>query len=263
MKKINMKFLLTILAVGFLLSCATRKEIVRFKDDTTYLRQQIFALRQENKEIKKMLKKLTATLILLQDGTRKTKADLLSELESLKTQSNVIDSKLADSASRISDFFQRVESLSQSQFRADSLQADSLVQTGKIPPNANGGFDPKTIYKTAYMDLSRGNYQLAIQGFQEYLKRFPDSEFSDNAQYWIGEIFYARRDFQQAIQQFEKVVTNYPDGDKAAAALLKIGYSYYNMNNYAAAKKYLGLVIQRFPRTEEAKLAQSRLSSIK
>ena len=46
---------------------------------------------------------------------------------------------------------------------------------------------PDELYRSAYEDYMRGNYDLAADGFGEYLRRWPDTELSDNALYWIGE----------------------------------------------------------------------------
>ena len=55
---------------------------------------------------------------------------------------------------------------------------------GPPPATAND------LYDAAYRDFSRGNYDLAIEGFRELLKYYPNMNLSDNAQYWIGECYY-------------------------------------------------------------------------
>jgi tol-pal system protein YbgF len=120
----------------------------------------------------------------------------------------------------------------------------------------------KEIYDNAYLDLSRGNYSLALLGFRDYLTKSPESELSDNAQYWIGECYYTQKDFMRAIEEFERVDHNYPLGDKVPAALLKIGYSQLQLENRDAAKETLRDLINRYPTTEEAEQARAKLSTI-
>ena len=91
MKKIGILFI-----ISLILNCATRKEIVQFKDDTFTLRNQIEILRQENKEIQQMLNNLSQFINSSQEENIKTKADLLYEFEQLKTRSQIIESKLDD-----------------------------------------------------------------------------------------------------------------------------------------------------------------------
>ncbi len=121
--------------------------------------------------------------------------------------------------------------------------------------------DARKLYDQAYLDYQRGNYSLAVLGFREYLRRNPSTDLSDNAQFWIGECFYAQRDFTSAVQEFQKVVDQYPRGNKVPAALLKIGYSYLQLGDKASARRYLKAVIDQYPNADEADTARNKLRS--
>ena len=100
------------------------------------------------------------------------------------------------------------------------------------------------------------------KGFDEYLKNYPDTELSDNAQYWIGESLYIQRKFSEAIQGFDKVLAKYPKGDKAPAAALKKGYSLLEIKNNDAGIRELRQLIQKYPNSDSAQLAKDRLSAM-
>lgn len=121
--------------------------------------------------------------------------------------------------------------------------------------------DAKRLYDQAYKDLTRGNYSLALLGFREYLRRSPASDLADNAQYWIGECYYAQRDYDPAIQEFLRVQKDYPQGDKVPAALLKTGFSFLQLEDRASARRYLNQVVEQFPNSEEAISARNKLRS--
>jgi tol-pal system protein YbgF len=121
--------------------------------------------------------------------------------------------------------------------------------------------DAKRTYDQAYKDLTRGNYSLALLGFRDFLRRSPASDLADNAQYWIGECFYAQRDYNPAIQEFLKVPEAYPRGDKVPAALLKTGFSFLALEDRASARRYLNQVVEQFPNSEEAVSARNKLRS--
>ena len=89
----------------------------------------------------------------------------------------------------------------------------------------------------------------------------PDSDLADNAQYWIGESFYAQRDFDRAIQEFLQAVDGYPGGDKHPAALLKIGYSFLQTGDRDSARSYLKRLVEEFPNSDEAELARNKIRS--
>jgi tol-pal system protein YbgF len=121
---------------------------------------------------------------------------------------------------------------------------------------------PRSLYDAAYSDLTRGNHGLAILGFQEVLTKFPESELADNAQYWIGECYYAQKDYRQALAEFRKTVENYPGGDKVPAALLKEGLCEAALGDAKAARATLEDLQRRFPQTEEARLAGQKIQEL-
>ena len=113
-------------------------------------------------------------------------------------------------------------------------------------------------YRAAFKLLKEGRYTPAASRFKDFLKKYPDSAYADNAQYWLGEISYVTRAFKQAIVEFDKVLKNYPNSTKHADAMLKQAYCYYELQNYAKARELLTTVITRFPHSTAAGLAEKR-----
>ena len=72
-------------------------------------------------------------------------------------------------------------------------------------------------------DYARGNYDLAIQDYQEYLRNYPSTDFADNAQYWIGECLYSKQNFPEAIEAWDELFRAFPSSDKLPDARLKKG----------------------------------------
>jgi len=122
--------------------------------------------------------------------------------------------------------------------------------------------DPEEMYQTAYADFARGNYELAILGFQDYVRRFPDTDLVDNAQYWIGECHYSLERYPQAIQAFQQVEVRFPEADKVPDALLKKGYALIEMNQIQDGIRELQRLISHHPRSNAARIARQRLRSM-
>lgn len=178
-------------------------------------------------------------------------ADILTELEQIRQDMAQISAKLDDNQEGMSRLYQRF--------------GISRTETEKIDTPSTrirASVDPDELYNTAYLDYTRGNYDVAIDGFKRYLKLFPDTELSDNAQYWIGECYYTKKLYSDAILEFEKVVTNYPSGNKVVSALYKIGLAYESNNEMNKAKQYYKKVFETYPQTPEANLARERFNSL-
>lgn len=250
------------------LSCASRKEIKQFQDDMLVIRLRLDALQSENRKIMQLLQDLNTSIVELQKENNRTKADLISEMSSLKDQTQFLQSLLDDTGNRMSKLIHRVEDRVPSQpLPPDTTDTAATALDNLLNPDAaivspEADLDPKALYDATYLDLSRGDYDLALQGFMEYLRIFPNSDYADNAQYWIGEIYYAKEDFQAAYYQFENVTLNYPQGDKVSSALLKMGYCLIRMGEKEEARTMLNRVIEQFPNTAEARLARTRLEEL-
>lgn len=134
-------------------------------------------------------------------------------------------------------------------------------ETAAVTPQG-GEVSPDQLYRSAYEDYMRGNYDLAAQGFQEYGRRFPDTELSDNALYWVGECYAAQDLTDEAIQIFTQVLEDFPNSDKGAASQLKKGLLYLNSGDQGQGVVNLQYVVYEHPGTKEAELAREKLRSL-
>jgi tol-pal system protein YbgF len=128
--------------------------------------------------------------------------------------------------------------------------------------DSSPGASVEDTYSAAYADYTKGNYALAIAGFQDFLKKYPDSELSDNAQFWVAESYFSQGDYDTAAAQYDKVIQNYPKGDRVPAAYLKKGLCLMETNRTAEGVVLLQHLIQTYPTSEEAALARDRLEGM-
>lgn len=117
------------------------------------------------------------------------------------------------------------------------------------------------LYSAGKQAFDNGQYETAREKFQEFLAKFSKSENADNAQFWIGEIYYREKWYTKAISEYQKVIENYPDGNKVPASLLKQGLSFYNLEEQYNARSFLQEVINRYPTSNEAKIARDKLKT--
>jgi TolA-binding protein len=157
------------------------------------------------------------------------------------------------------------------------------VQVSPAPPVTAGArpstnaLQPQDIYQAAYIDFSKGSYALAMAGFREFLRRFPEHTLAGNAQYWVGESYFslarnsanagqaekATQELEQSVQELRKVVANYPRSEKAPTALYKEALALIELKQPALAQQRLEYLVANFPQAEETPLARERLAAIK
>ena len=133
------------------------------------------------------------------------------------------------------------------------------VQSQDAPASAA---DEKAAYDNAFQALKELRYADAAQLFQDFLAQYSNSEYADNAQYWLGESYYVTRNYDIALGAFQSLIDDYPDSSKVPDALLKIGYTHYELKNWDRARAALSQVEQDYPNTTLARLASSRLKSM-
>ena len=117
-------------------------------------------------------------------------------------------------------------------------------------------------YQRAFQLLKEAQYSQALAAFTRFLADYPDSAFSDNAQYWLAETHYVLRDYAAAIEAYQALLGTYPDSQKVSHAWLKIGYSQAELGQDALARATLEKVITRYPGATVARLAEERLKKI-
>ena len=119
------------------------------------------------------------------------------------------------------------------------------------------------IYRMAKQAFDQGDSDAARKKFQELIEKFPKSERADNAQFWIGEIYYREKWYEKAILEYQKVIENYPKGNKVPASLLKQGLAFLNLGDKTNSRLILEELIKKHPKSNEAKIAKDKVKSLK
>ena len=121
----------------------------------------------------------------------------------------------------------------------------------------------KAAYDQGFQSLKDLKYADSATQFSAFVAQYPNSDYADNAQYWLGESYYVTRNYDIALEAFQALLNNYPDSPKVPDGLLKIGYTHYELKQWDQARAALVQVQEQYPGTTLARLAGSRLRSMK
>jgi len=203
---------------------------------------------------------------------------VLRRLESLERAKDAESARprfdeLAARLQKIENRLAKVEdSTGQLAAKLDSASADPrATKPSKPVPSADSGttaagvpgITPTSAFNLAYNDYLNGKYDLAVSGFQRFIKDFPGTSLTPNAQYWLGESYYNLKDYGRAIQTFEYLVAEYPGNEKVPAALYKLGLATAETGDLVKSRKNLKRVLEEFPTSEESKLVKNKLAEIR
>jgi len=117
-------------------------------------------------------------------------------------------------------------------------------------------------YRDGLELLRRGDNSGAIQKLREFLRKSPKSDLADDAQYWIGEAYYANRDYNRAILEFNEVLLRYPKGDKVPAALLRQAMAFAELGDKVDARLVLQKLVSEHGDSPEAEKGRQKLAEL-
>ncbi|HET9317282.1 MAG TPA: tol-pal system protein YbgF [Vicinamibacteria bacterium] len=256
---------------------AANKDMERLYVQIAALQGQIADMQRASEESLKEIRRLNEVLA-------EQNANLQKGVHDQRVQSEALQASVRELNEQISELKERMDGM-----RAQASAAPQVyTPTGGTPPPGVGGSlppgasppppgttpapagsgapvpanapPPRELYSQAYADYARGNYDLAIQEYREYLRLYPTTDFSDNAQYWIGECLYSKQRFSEAVEAWDELLRAYPSSDKLPDARLKKGMALERLGRRRDALAEYRTVVERYPNSEAGRKARERLS---
>ncbi len=125
----------------------------------------------------------------------------------------------------------------------------------------------KSHYNNAFKSYTRRDYTKAIDQFEEFLVRYPNDQYADNSQFWIGEAYFNLKDYRQSEHAFRKVLRNYEHGEtrqgyKTPDSILMLGRIYLVRNKPIKARKYFEHVKKNYPGSRSADKSIKEIQSM-
>jgi len=198
--------------------------------------------------------------------TMSTQVQGLSDnLEEIKSRLGKLNQQLVDLQSAVQSIDAKISGGAPANAPPNSTATPTGTGNAGAPPAAgNAGAPPSAdmLYSNGLRDITSGNYALAHQEFEDYLKFYGDTDLASNAQFYLGEIAFAQKQYQDAVSEYDKVLTNYPKSFKLAPALLKKGMALLELGQKTSGVRNLREVVRKYPGTEEEKKARSRLKEL-
>jgi len=236
--------------------------------ETERLQIQVAALQGQVADLQRTAEDSLREIRRLNELLAEQNASFKRSLQDQRTQEEAISAGLKDVSERLAEMAERFQAMKATPVPPPQVAPDAATGSpvpaggGGTPPAATGAPPPapRELYSQAYADFARGNYDLAIQGFTEYLRSYPSTDFSDNAQYWIGECLYGKQKYAEAIEAWNQLFRDFPASDKLPDARVKKGMALEKLGRRSQALVEYRYVIDRFPNSSAARIARERLN---
>jgi tol-pal system protein YbgF len=257
-----------VLFSAFMPACASTREGVSEKEDpkVSALQGEVSELTRENA------------------ATRSTMEDIYARLDTLDSKLDSLETRVQELADRPQPILitpTKAEEKAQPSKAAPKAQSPvavdgppstppptgpSMVKKSETIKKKGSAASPKEPshgdYDKAYAAYLAHRYDEALPLFKAFVEKHPQHHLADNAQYWVGEIYYDTEDFPTAILAFQEVVTKYGNGNKAPDALLKIGFAYIALDDPENARIFLKRVVKNYPFSEAEAMARAKLKEL-
>jgi len=244
-------FLLILASSLVALSCASSDNVRALSVKTEETNLLVIDVKREEEQMRTELKLLREKVDEMSNQMRAKNAATTQELKEL--------------AQRLEELLMTFEDLSQRQEALRSAVLDLEDVISSLPGKGAKKTKKKSrkrIFAAARQDYNRSSYDSAVMGFRNYLAAYPNSSAADDAQYWIGESFFATEHYRKALTEFARVLDNYPKSDRTAETLLRLGTCHVRLNEPKKGAEFFSQVSKRFPDSNEARLAKAELEKL-
>jgi tol-pal system protein YbgF len=200
--------------------------------------------------------------------------------DNLTNDLRVVREKMDDNNVRIGSLTQEVDALRQTvqqlsvpppmptaaTTEAGAAPTDGTAPAATPPPSPApmaAGASPQRLYDSAWSDYTASQFDLAIQGFEAFIKSFPRSEQADDAQVLIGNSYLQAGKFERAVEAYDLAIRTYPNGNLIPDAWFKKGTALLDLKQPEKAFEAFEYVVKTYPQSAAASLARQQLAQAK
>ncbi|MCK5125075.1 MAG: tetratricopeptide repeat protein [candidate division Zixibacteria bacterium] len=239
-----------------LAGCATKQGVLRVEE-------KVNQVRIDQKLLKLQLDQVDSLISGGAEADNRLRADIRSSIDDLNNQLTQLQNQITDLNQMLNLVIQRVQA-GGGQMQPQTVQISDSVQQMQNQEDSTTAQAPSVdchnLWDTAFKDIRRAQYDIALSGFSDYLKYCPEGPLADNSQYWIAECYYEMELHEQAIAEYKKLLEKYPTTEKKATAIFKIGRSFEKQDNKDEALKYYLILQNDHPETVQFNQVKDKIA---
>lgn len=223
------------------------------------------------------VKALTARLDGQTDSTRKAFADQRLVIDVVTRDLQAIREKVDDNNVRVGQLTSELEALRQSvtalsvprpsAYEPDPFQVSDTSPeppASPAPPTAATlGQSPMKLFESARADYYAGQYDIAILGFESYIKSFPQSPQAGEAQLLMGNSYLNAGKYDKAIDAYDLAIRIYASSPSVPDAWYYKGVAQKDLKQYDEARASWEYVVKNYQGSTAAVQSQQQLQQLR
>ncbi|WP_243316442.1 tetratricopeptide repeat protein [Geothrix paludis] len=230
--------LFPVLAVILAVGCSSEDQLRRVEQEVGDLKLEVFKLRQQ-----------------VEDGNKRAEAEQKAAQEA-RGQDRRFQADLQESLRQVQDTTRVLNN------RLNSMPRGTAVRPAAAETQPAQVSDEERAFNAAVLDYNRGNYPLAAEGFNLFLKNYPQSAKRPDALFFLGLSHYNLRAYDKAQQAFERIIKDHAASSQFLPAKLKRAQCLLKQGLKPAAVKAFRELVDGFSGSAEARTAQQELSDL-
>lgn len=234
-----LKQALVLIALGGLVGCQSEEEFKKVQVEVGDLKMEVFKLRRQMEDANQKQDAERAAADEARKQDRRFQADLQDTMRQLQDSARVLNNRLQEPPAR---------------------------RGGKTPaaqpePQAPAQDDEKA-FQSVLLDYNKGNYPLAAESLELYLKENPGSSRRPEALFYLGLSHYNLKAYDKAKGVFEQLVKEHANSRQYLPAKLKRAQCMKWLGLKPAAIQAFREIQSSFPGTSEARTAAQELEDL-
>lgn len=235
--------------------------------------QQAHAALFDDNEARRQIQDLTIQTNERVDTLAKAQMELLNQIQALREENaklrgtvETLNFELESAKKRQQDFYIDLDGRLR---KLETPEPAAAVENAATPGDTTGtesakkpAADPATEsreYEAALNLFKANKIKEAAGAFDAFIKAHPDSTLAPNAQYWLGNAFYALRDCKKAIDAHKVVAAKWPQHPKAPDSLINIATCQQELGDAKGARSTYESIASKYPDSTAAATAKQRL----
>lgn len=233
--------------------------------------QQAHAALFDDQEARRQIKDLSIQTNERLDTLSKAQLELLNQIQSLREENaklrglvETLNFELESAKKRQQDFYidldGRLRKLETPAPTSENIPQEEGDPAAETPPKPAADPAAESREYEAALNLFKANkIKEAASAFDAFTKAHPESTLTPNAQYWLGNAFYAARDCKKAIEAHKLVTSKWPQHPKAPDSLINIATCQQELGDAKGARSTYESIVGKYPDSSAAATAKQRL----
>jgi TolA-binding protein len=253
---------------------AANKEHQQMMADIRMLQEQAQLLQNMLGSLNESIRAVNTRLDEQNNAVRKGFADQKLLIDNLTSDLRIVREKVDDNNVRIGSLREELEAVRQTVQQVAARPTTppegggAGAPEGGTPPSGAPpivpGVSPTQLWNMAMGDYMLGQWDLAIQGFESYLRSFPKSDRAPEAQVKVGQSYYMAGNKGKALDAYDKAIRDYPGARALAEAYVRKGIVLVDLKQPDRAREAFEYVIKAYPAdSAEAIQAKQALERMK